>query len=129
MTLGQRVRKRREELGLSQTELSDKLGFKSRSSLNKIESDQRAPRQQMIKALADALDTTVLYILGIDEETEENEKELCKLFSLCHGSTAYETVQQFLKLDANDRQVVRTMIESLLSTEKYKKEASSVLSA
>lgn len=129
MTLGQRVRKRREELGLSQTELSDKLGFKSRSSLNKIESDQRAPRQQMIKALADALDTTVLYILGIDEETEENEKELCKLFSLCHGSTAYETVQQFLKLDANDRQAVRTMIESLLSTEKYQKEPSSALFA
>ena len=129
MTLGQRVRKRREELGLSQTELSDKLGFKSRSSLNKIEMDVQAPRQQMIKALADALDTTVLYILGIDEETEENEKELCKLFSLCHGSTAYETVQRFLELDANDRQAVRTMIESLLSTEKYQKEPSSALFA
>lgn len=123
MTLGQRVRKRREELGLSQTELSDKLGFKSRSSLNKIESDQRAPRQQMIKSLADALDTTVLYILGIDEETEKNENELCRLFSLCHGSTAYEVVQEFLKLDASDRQAVGMMIKSLLSTDKYKKAA------
>ena len=31
------IKKRREELGLSQEELAAKLGYKSRSSINKIE--------------------------------------------------------------------------------------------
>ena len=123
MTLGQRIRKRREELGLSQTELSERLGFKSRSSVNKIEMDVQAPRQKIIKALADALDTTVGYILGIDEETEQNERELCDLFSLCHGRDSYDVVQKYLRLDSNDRAVVSTMIDSMLSTEKYRQEA------
>ena len=66
-TIGQRIRMKREELGMTQQELADKLGFKSRASVNKLELDIRTPRQQIIKALADALETDVLYILGISE--------------------------------------------------------------
>ena len=124
MTLGQRIRTRREELGMTQTELSQKLGFKSRSSLNKIEMDIHAPKQKMIKAIADALETDVLYILGISEEAERQEKELCKLFKMCHGSDAFEVVQNFLSLDTTDRQTVSIMIQSMLATDKYKKAAS-----
>ena len=35
--LGLRIKKRREELKLTQQELALKLGYKSRSSINKIE--------------------------------------------------------------------------------------------
>ena len=125
MTLGQRIRARREELGMTQTELSQKLGFKSRSSLNKIEMDVHAPKQKMIKAIADALETDVLYILGISEEAERQEKELCKLFKMCHGSDAFDVVQNFLKLDPSDRQTVSLLIQSMLANDKYKKAASS----
>ena len=52
MTIGQRIKQRREELQMSQEELATKLGFKSRSSVNKIELDKQAPRQHMIKAIA-----------------------------------------------------------------------------
>lgn len=121
MTIGQRIRIRREELGMSQTELAQKLGFKNRSSLNKIEMDINAPRQKIIKALADALETDVLYILGISEETERKEKELCELFADCYGKESYQIVSDFLKLDTNDRSAVAAMIKSLLSTDKYKK--------
>ena len=38
-TIGSRIRNRREELGLSQDELGKRLGYKSRSSINKIELD------------------------------------------------------------------------------------------
>ena len=37
MTIGQRVKIRREELGMSQEELAKKIGYKSKSSINKIE--------------------------------------------------------------------------------------------
>lgn len=63
-TIGNRIRSRREELGLSQEELGNKLGYKSRSSINKIELDQRNLTQSKIKAIADALNTTPAYIMG-----------------------------------------------------------------
>ena len=37
MTMGDRIRKARLEKGLSQAELAELLGYKSRSSINKIE--------------------------------------------------------------------------------------------
>lgn len=121
MTIGQRIKVRREELGLTQDELAKKLGFKHRSSINKIEIGEYEPKQKIIKPLADALETDVFYILGISEEEERNKMELCKLFKMCHGSEAFEVVQDFLKLDSSDREAVRMMVSSLLATSKYKK--------
>ena len=69
-TIGSRIRTRREELGLSQDELAKRLGYKSRSSLNKIEHDQRNLTQSKIKAIADALETTPSYIMGWNETTD-----------------------------------------------------------
>lgn len=37
MNLGERVKARREELKLSQEELARRMGYKSRSSINKVE--------------------------------------------------------------------------------------------
>lgn len=70
-TIGDRIRDRRESLGLSQEELAKMLGYSSRSSINKIEKGAQQLRQTKLKAIADALDTTVNYILGIDAETEK----------------------------------------------------------
>ena len=65
-----RIRQRREELGLSQDELAKKMGYKSRSSINKIEKGENDIPQAKIEAFARALDTTTAYLLGIDEEKE-----------------------------------------------------------
>ena len=69
-TIGSRIRSRREKLGLSQEELGNKLGYKSRSSINKIELDQRNLTQSKIKAIADALNTTPAYIMGWESEEQ-----------------------------------------------------------
>ena len=37
MAVGKNIKKRREFLGLSQEKLAEKLGYKSRSTINKIE--------------------------------------------------------------------------------------------
>lgn len=66
-TIGSRIRARREELDLSQEELGTKLGYKSRSSINKIELGERNLTQARIKVIADALETTPGYIMGWEE--------------------------------------------------------------
>ena len=73
MTIAQRVKIRREELGMSQEELATKVGYKSKSSINKIELGFRVLTQSKIKVIADALETTPSYIMGWDEESHQNE--------------------------------------------------------
>lgn len=80
MTIGQRIKIRREELGMSQEDLSKKIGYKSKSSINKIELGQRVLTQSKIKALADALDTTPSYIMGWDEELAASKNEWASKF-------------------------------------------------
>ncbi|MFQ9763901.1 MAG: helix-turn-helix domain-containing protein [Gemmiger formicilis] len=74
MTIGQRIKIRREELNMSQDDLAKKVGYKSRSSINKIELDLYSLKQSKIKAIADALETTPSYIMGWDEEAEEAKR-------------------------------------------------------
>lgn len=68
MNVGDRIRLRREQLGMKQEELGRKIGYKSRASINKIESNQRKLPQDKIKIIADALMTTPGYIMGWDDE-------------------------------------------------------------
>lgn len=72
-TIGDRIRNRREELGLSQEELAKRLGYKSRSSINKIELNQRNLTQSKIKSIADALETTPSYIMGWTVNNDKKE--------------------------------------------------------
>ncbi len=67
MTFGERVKAKREELGMTQAELAARLGYKSRASINKIEQSKRNMKQSQIATLAKALDTTPGYLMGWKE--------------------------------------------------------------
>jgi len=58
LEIGDRIRIRRGELKKYQDELAKRIGYKSRSSINKIELGHYNLTQSKIKAIADALDTT-----------------------------------------------------------------------
>lgn len=76
MNLYDRIRLRREELNMSQEELALKLGYKSRSSINKIEMGKSDIAQSKISAFADALDTTVSYLMGWESEEIKDNSEI-----------------------------------------------------
>lgn len=63
MTVGDRIRKRRIELELSQDELAKKVGYKSRSSIQKIECARNLPLPKVEK-MARALGCTPAYLMG-----------------------------------------------------------------
>lgn len=62
--IGKRIKKRREELEMSQEELAHRAGYKHKTSITKIETGTQGLRQSKIKAIADALLTTPDYIMG-----------------------------------------------------------------
>ncbi len=76
-----RIRARREELNLSQDELAKRMGYKSRSTINKIELGINDVSQSKIIAFAEALNTTVGYLMG-DSEVSSSEYDKLGLKSV-----------------------------------------------
>lgn len=70
-----RIRARREELGLSQEELASRMGYKSKSSINKIEMGINDIPQSKVLAFARALDTTTAYLMGCDDGGDSVDAE------------------------------------------------------
>ena len=64
--LARRVRERRAALGLSQEELADRMGYRSKSSITKLEKGVNDLPQSKLEELAAALETTPAYLLGLD---------------------------------------------------------------
>lgn len=70
MTKGTRIKRRREELGIGQTDLAKKVGI-SKQSLYKYEKDiiTNIPTD-IVERLASALDTTPAFIMGWEEKPD-----------------------------------------------------------
>lgn len=68
MKIGEKIRERRIELGLTQDELAQKLGYKSRSSVNKVELANDLTLKT-VRMYAQALNLDVGYLMGWDEQT------------------------------------------------------------
>ena len=62
--IGLRIQQRRKELGLTQEELAFKMGYKSKSTINKIEKGFNDVSQSNVVRFADALQTTEAYLMG-----------------------------------------------------------------
>ena len=73
MSIGERIKMRREELGWTQEELAKKMGYKSKSTINKIELGKSDVTQSKIPEYAKVLMPTSAYLLGMDDA--ENSQE------------------------------------------------------
>lgn len=67
MSVGANIRKRRFELNLSQEELAHLMGYRSRSTIAKIESGENDINQKKLRRFAEVLDTTVEALMGTAE--------------------------------------------------------------
>lgn len=71
--IGTLIKMRREELGLTQDELAERIGYKSRSSINKIEKGGNDLPRAKIPAFAKALDISPAFFLGELRQDESLE--------------------------------------------------------
>lgn len=67
MNTGERIKKRRTELKITQDELADKIGYKSRVSVAQVENG-RAISQKVAKKYAEALKVPVAYIMCLTDD-------------------------------------------------------------
>ena len=64
---------RREELRLTQSQLADRIGYKSKTSINKIELGLQGIPQAKMRDFASALQTDIPYLMGEYEEYKDKE--------------------------------------------------------
>lgn len=64
-----RIKQRREQLDISQEQLAQQIGT-SQKQISKYETGKNSPTADVLDALADALNTTVDYLLGRTDTPE-----------------------------------------------------------
>ena len=88
--IGKRIRAKREELGLTQEELASKLGYKSKTTIAKIENGTNDIVQSKVAEFAKVLGTTPAYLMG-----------WTKFDDRCSGKEADDGDPRLNKLAAN----------------------------
>ena len=76
MKLYENIRARRIALKMTQQELANKMGYKSTSTIAKIESGENDIPQAKIIAFANALSTTPAALMGINTKNLDEEERL-----------------------------------------------------
>jgi transcriptional regulator with XRE-family HTH domain len=72
MNIFDRIKLLREERGMTQEQLAEKVGYKSRSTINKIEAGLRDINQSQIADFASALDVTPSYLMGWEDNAHND---------------------------------------------------------
>ena len=101
------IRKRRLELGMTQSELARLAGYENRSSIARIERGDTNLPQSKIVDIAKALKVTPSYLMGWEEE------EGASLTAMQE-----ETMERFLMLSYEHQLVVSSVIDTLAEQEK-----------
>lgn len=93
--IGKLIKKRREELGLTQEELASRLGYKSKTTIAKIESGINDIAQSKVMDFAKALETTPAYLMNIRDSQEKNNFNY--LDFVCNTSIGFEITGRSLQ--------------------------------
>jgi transcriptional regulator with XRE-family HTH domain len=95
--VGQRIKERRGDLGISMPELGRRVGV-NKSTIQRYETDGVDPKRTMIiNGLAEALLTTPEWLTGLSEEKEYDSKTLCQREIEEHIKKYLDTVTNVVK--------------------------------
>ena len=89
--IGKKIKARREELGLTQEQLATRLGYKSKSTINKIEMNKNDVTTSNIQRFADALEIDVMELMD-----ESDTPDRLKAYALLLSQLPDEKLQQAL---------------------------------
>lgn len=101
--IGKYVLARRKELDITQEELARMMGYKTKSSINKIENGTQDVPLPKVEELARCLNTTPAYLMGWTEEQEEAFNAGTVLGIAARDPNQIKLLSNYQKLD-NDRQ-------------------------
>jgi len=109
-TVGENILRMRKRLGWTQEELATKMGYKSKSTINKIEMGINDIPQSKIVQFAEVLGTTPAHLMGWNDEENNSPEEP----ELSEGEKML--LDLFRQVPEDQQQLVLGMIRAALNT-------------
>ena len=107
-TVGENILILRKRLGWTQEELAIKMGYKSKSTINKIELGINDIPQSKVAKFAEVLGTTPGYLMGWVEELQENNSP--EKVELSEGEKMW--LELYHRVSSETRDVLINMMDS-----------------
>lgn len=112
MTVADRIRSRREELGMTQEDLALAIGRKDKSTITKIENSGDKVSLKNLEKIAKPLRTTVTYLMGFEDEIQSTDRKIatdyneilsdskltCAIVDLCAGKSEEQIESAYMLL-------------------------------
>lgn len=120
MTLGKRLKKLRNELGLEREELAEKLGL-TYWALSKYENDDREPDHKTLKLFADFFNVSSDYLLGRTNVRQQPEILAAHRTDNYDGPLPQEALEELERFKAYIRHKYRHWKPGMTQSEYLKK--------
>lgn len=112
-TVGENILRMRKRLDWTQEELATKMGYKSKSTINKIEMGINDIPQSKIVKFAEVLGTTPAHLMGW--ESDESEETPSPEIKLSEGEKIL--LDLFRRVPEENQQLVLQMIQAALGSQ------------
>lgn len=125
MSIGDRIKSRRIELGMTQDELAKKCGYKSRTSINKIESSRDLPLRK-VSVVAKALECSESYLMGWSDSFDNSvlNNRLLRYWNGLSKIQSEKEISEALKVANNyvlQEEPIKSAVKKLLDIEDAEK--------
>lgn len=117
MTIGQRIKERRKQIGMTADELGKRLG-KDRSTIYRYEKgDIENLPLDILEPIAEVLQTTPTQLMGWTDEIEKEPAKMAERhYEILMDEDISEIFDDFKSLDKAKRKIVKDLIHSLAET-------------
>ena len=118
MSIGERVRLLRKELGLNQAQFAEKIGLKQ-AAIGLYENNQRGVADRIILLICEKYSVREEWLRdGIEPMFVESDSTIVSQLSSEYGLDAFEKVliEGFLKMTPEERAVIKTYVRNLIDT-------------
>jgi transcriptional regulator with XRE-family HTH domain len=115
MTIGERIKTRRNEMGLSLRDAAARLGYNDHTTLSRIEAGKVDLPQSRIVKFAEVLGVTPGYIMGWEQEPEDMGALAAMVLK---DPGLLKLVKNYSVLDESDRATVAALVSSLAEKKK-----------
>lgn len=113
--IGDNIRRAREKLGWTQEDLAKRMGYKSKSTINKIEMGINDIPQSKIVKYAEVLGVSPSVLMGwVEEKTDKKNDDLVKIVALARKDPEFfELVSMLADLPAEDYASIKHLVSAL----------------
>ena len=115
MHIGQKIKARRVQLGWTQRELAEKMGYKNHSIIARTESGSVDLSQSRIDQFAQVLGVSHAYLLGLisEEENTKNDRLAQIIIKMRKDPEFFEAVSNMADLSTTEFDNIKGLISAL----------------